>query len=258
MQLLVSALNANIDELILKMNIDSDAIIVNQCEENSYRDIQVGAHEVKVYSFAERGVGLSRNNALLRASAEICLFSDDDIEYVKNYEKIVEAEFENYPKADIILFQFDICPERKTYDNVGFKRVRWYNCGRYPTFCMAFRTASVKKSNVTFSLLFGGGAKYSNGEDSLFLQECIKKGLRVYATQTCLGREEPRESTWFKGYNEKFFVDRGVLYAFLYGSFARIFALRFIIKISKEYRNEMKMSLAYKYISKGIKLAKKI
>ena len=41
-------------------------------------------------------------------------------------------------------------------------------------------------AHITFSLLFGGGAKYSNGEDSLFLKDCLKYGLVVYAVPVCV------------------------------------------------------------------------
>lgn len=255
MQLLVSALNANIDELILKMRINSDAIIVNQCNESNYREVEHLGHTVRVFSFDERGVGLSRNNALMRAGSSIAMFSDDDIEYVDDYEKLVEDEFSKYPKADVLLFEFDICEARRTYHNTKYKRVRWYNCGRYPTFCMAFRTSKVHDRNITFSLLFGGGAKYSNGEDSLFLQECIKKGLKVYVTPTKLGREIEGESTWFKGYNEKFFYDRGVLYRHLYGNVALLFGFRFLIKHKDKIKGEISFKDAYRMMKKGSKVS---
>ena len=46
------------------------------------------------YNLEERGVGLSRNNALLRATGNILLFADDDVRYIDNYEKIIQTEFE--------------------------------------------------------------------------------------------------------------------------------------------------------------------
>lgn len=45
-----------------------------------------------------------------------------------------------------------------------------------------------------------------------------------------IGRENGRPSTWFHGYNEKFFYDRGVLYRFLYGWAALPMAVRFLLK----------------------------
>ncbi|MFI3175861.1 MAG: glycosyltransferase family A protein [Eubacteriales bacterium] len=257
MQLLVSAMNQELESLVKQMKIASNAIIINQCGVVSYEShpIEIGqgaVRTVQCYSFAERGIGLSRNNALLRATDELSLFSDDDIEYVKGYEQLIEEEFAKHTEADVILFQFDVCPSRKTYHTTSYHRVRWHNCGRYPTFSMAIRTSRIHERNITFSLLFGGGAKYSNGEDSLFLQECIRKGLRVYASPILIGREIERPSTWFMGYNEKFFYDRGVLYKHLYGNMAYVFAVRFLMKHKGKMCQTIQVRQAFSHMRRGI------
>ena len=69
-----------------------------------------------------------------------------------------------------------------------------------------------------------------NGEDSLFLHDCLKAGLSVYRTDKALGHELKGESTWFKGYTDKFYFDRGVLYHFLYGNLAFLWGFRFLFK----------------------------
>ncbi len=51
----------------------------------------------------------------------------------------------------------------------------------------------------------------------------------MYASPVTIGREQEEDSTWFSGYHEKFFYDRGVLYRFLYGHLAGIWALRFLL-----------------------------
>ena len=131
-QLLISAMHAEPKELIKKMNVSSDAILINQCDENRYesfcvQDSKGEKRVVESYSFKERGVGLSRNNALLRADKEISLFSDDDIVYVKDYERRIIEEFEKHKEADVLLFNVEVCEERRTYFNTDFHRVRWYN-----------------------------------------------------------------------------------------------------------------------------------
>ena len=78
---MISSVNQNPEELIQKMNIQSEAILVNQCDRNAYEELPANGHKVKVYHFAEKGVGLSRNNALLRATEDIVLFADEDITY---------------------------------------------------------------------------------------------------------------------------------------------------------------------------------
>ena len=105
--------------------------------------------------------------------------------------------------------------------------------------------------------LFGGGAKYSNGEDSLFIHDCLKKGLKIYAVPVIIGHEMEREggSTWFSGYNEKFFYDRGVLYHYLYGIMQKPFALRFILRHKKKMCTEIRPMDALKLMLKGMKEA---
>ncbi|MDD3660756.1 MAG: glycosyltransferase family A protein [Lachnospiraceae bacterium] len=256
LEVLVSAMHQKPDVLIEKMQLESDTIIINQCDQVAYEEIckdgPYGKFKVRFFSFAERGVGLSRNNALLRAQGDILLFSDDDIVYDPGYSKLVIQEFEKHPEADMLLFNFDVIEERKTYDTTEFKRVRTYNCGRYPTFSFAVRREKLHRFNITYSLLFGGGARYSNGEDSLFIRECIRKRMRVYATPVRLGTEEGTPSTWFHGYNEKFFYDRGVLYQELYGRAAKLLAIRFLLKHKNKMCQEISASKAYKLMKNGI------
>lgn len=257
LQVLVAAVNKQVNTLADTMNLETEAFIINQCDHFDYQEYLHKGRLIRCFSMAERGVGLNRNTALMRADKELCLFSDEDIAFYPGYEEMVCKAFENNPDADIITFNFKVDPRRATYYNQKNKRIRWYNYGRYPTFAVAARTESLHRANVSFSLLFGGGAKYSNGEDSLFLHDCLKKGLHLYADTSEIGQEIYRESTWFKGYNEKFFTDRGVLYHYLYGRMAKPFSLRFIYAHREEMLKEMSMKKAYKWMKQGIKEGKK-
>jgi len=103
-------------------------------------------------------------------------------------------------------------------------------------------------------ILFGGGAKYSNGEDSLFLKEFMDKGYRVYTAPVTIGREQRKgESSWFAGYNEKFFYDRGVLYRALYGVLAKPMAIRFLLAHRGKLCKECPLSQAYRRMKEGIR-----
>ena len=255
-QTLVSCVNQDVTAIAEKMNLQTDAIIINQCGGNGYTEYEHDGHRICCYSFAEKGVGLSRNNALLRATADIVLFSDEDIVYEDGYAEKILAEFKTYPDKHILLFNMDVAEGRRTYHTTAPTAVKWYNCGRYPTYSFAIRRERLHQANVTFSLLFGGGAKYSNGEDSIFIRDCLKKKMRALAVPVNIGKEVPRPSTWFHGYNEKFFFDRGVLYAYLYGCMAKPFALRFLLKhrnimFKEDYPISMKE--AYSLMKKGFR-----
>lgn len=255
-QMLVSAVNQDVQTLAQRMNIETDAIVINQCDRFGYAEYEHKGHTVRCFSLKERGVGLSRNNALMRADEKLCIFADEDIVYESGYAKAVEAAFEQHPEADLLLFNVKVAPARRTYWNEGEKRIRWYNYGRYPAYSIAARTEALHKANVSFSLLFGGGAKYSNGEDSLFLKDCLDAGLRLVAVPMVIGEEKERESTWFHGYNEKFFKDRGVLYHFLYGRMAVPFSFRFLLAHGKEMCQEMGLKRAFSLMKDGIREGK--
>ncbi len=251
-QLLISCVDKNIPELLEKLHLDSPAVIVNQCDHEDEEHIAYKGHSVDVYHKHERGVGRSRNMALSKADKDICLFGDEDIVYMEGYETLIENEFSLHPEADGILFQVEVTPERKTYQNDTYGKVSLLNCGRYPAYSMAFRTDKLHNTGVKFSLLFGGGAPYSNGEDSLFIRNLIKAGMNIYKSPVKIGEEIPRPSTWFTGYHEKFFFDRGVLYPFLYGWMAPIWGFRFVFTKRKEICQDIPWTKAYGILLKGI------
>ena len=253
-ELLVSCVRKDPHELADKMNIASDAVIVSQKEDSdSETEFVRGTDHIRVITQTAKGVGLSRNTCLAASVADIILFSDEDIVYEEEYAYKVMREFDAHPEADILLFNVKVCDERRTYWNDDFHQVKWHNCGRYPAYSIAARASALKMSGVRFSLLFGGGAKYSNGEDSLFLSECLKAGLRMYATPVLIGEEIPRPSTWFNGYTEKFFYDRGVLYHFLYGGSAWLWAIRWLLKMKPKYSGVFTFAEARNLLFMGIR-----
>ena len=88
-----------------------------------------------------------------------------------------------------------------------------------------------------------------------FLTEFIKKGYRVYTAPVTIGREEAGESTWFHGYNEKFFHDRGVLYHYLYGWLEWPLALRFLYAHKGTLCTEVSLQQAKQWMREGIREA---
>lgn len=253
LQMLISGMNLDTTHVAENMKLEADAIVINQTDSFGFEEYQYNNRNIRVYSFIEKGVGLSRNNALLRADGDIVLFSDEDIVYNEGYAKAVLDAFEANPDIDMIFFNFDVAEDRQTYHIEKKGRIRSYNCGRYPTYSLAVRREVLHKKGITFSLLFGGGAKYSNGEDSLFIKQCIKSGMKALALPITLGCEVPRPSTWFNGYTDKFFYDRGVLYKALYKGLAKPLALRFLIAHRDIMLTNRKLMDAYKLMTQGMK-----
>ena len=213
-QLIVSTMNRHDDSLIEKMHIQSDAIIVNQADRVGYHETAVGENTVKWYHFNERGVGLSRNSGLMRADADIIQFADDDMEFTDTYMQDVLAEYEKHPEADVILFS-NRCLNKDCmpYPVDTFGRVRRLEAVNFGGARITARREKLLYNNVTFSLLFGGGARYKAGEDTTFIQDCIKAGLKVYKSPVIVSTMKQETSSWFSGFHEQYFVDKGALLA---------------------------------------------
>lgn len=239
-QLLVASMHQMDHSLCQRMNINSDAIIINQCDRNDVEEFFYNDARIKMFSFHERGVGLSRNMALMRADADIIEFADDDMVFTDTYAEDVLSEFEKHPEADVILFNVNsLNPERPLQQFTKYQRISRWRALRYGCARIAVRREKVFYNNISFSLLFGGGAKYSSGEDSLFLQECFRAGLHVYCSPIKIADVQQEVSSWFEGYTDKYFFDTGVLAATLLPWGCRIYALLTALKFRKPPKETM-------------------
>ena len=240
-QVLVACMGQGDDSLYRDMNLQTDAVLANQCDRYEYCEFnEPDGSCVQLVSTADRGVGRNRNKALLFASGEYLLCSDQDMVYVDGYADIVENAFKKCPKADIIVFRLKylnrFTPQKK--ETKKFRRVYLWNCMRYGTARVAMRKGAIDKSCLSFSTLYGGGAKFSSGEDSLFIRDAMRKGLKMYTCPIVIAEVKQEESSWFKGYNDKFFIDKGVLLANAFPALKHLFIYYFaygLRNVSKEY-----------------------
>ena len=225
-QLLVSTMNQTDDSILDEMRIQSDAIIINQCDHVAKRTLSKNGKTIQFYSFDERGIGLSRNTAFMRATADIVEFADDDMILSPTYEQDVLREFEAHPEADVILFSIEsLNPERPLlkideFARVGIREALKYGCAR-----LAVRREKLLYHNLSLSLLFGGGAKYGSGEDTVFLQELLHAGLHIYKSPIKVADVKQTQSSWFDGFTEKYYADKGALFAAAMPGFCYIYAI---------------------------------
>lgn len=167
-EMLVSAVNQDVRALAKRMNIRTGAVIINQCGEFGYEEYRHNSHTIRCYSLKERGVGLSRNSALMRAGGEIAVFSDEDIIYEDGYEEKIEKAFRQYEDADILLFNVKVAPARRTYWNEKAKRIHWYNYGRYPAYSIVARTEALHRANVSFPCFLEAARNTAMGKTAFF------------------------------------------------------------------------------------------
>ncbi|MDD2362489.1 MAG: glycosyltransferase [Oscillospiraceae bacterium] len=200
---------------IEEMNIKSDVVFANQSDHEGYDEITFDGYRARMVTTSLRGVGKNRNIALLYADSEIGLLADDDVRYADNYVETVCGAFNEIPDADVIIFNIYSTSEHIDRKPTQIKkRGRLNKLSRNPFGGprISFRISSVKKANLWFTLLFGGGCLFSSGEDSLWLRNALHKGLKIYKYPKTIGSVSMEESSWFNGFDEKLYYGKGAYY----------------------------------------------
>ncbi len=214
LQVLVATMYQKNFSLFEKMNIQCDAVLANQDFENRYEKEEINGCKVIMRTTDTRGVGKNRNAALFDANADILLFSDEDNEYVDGYCKMVLNEFERMPKAEAIIFSLEFIKNGQV-DSVKKnknKRLHMFNALKHGAAALAIRQESLLKYNIRFSELFGGGCIYGSGEDSIFIIDLLRNGCKVYTSDVIIAKNVIDSSSWFTGFNKKYYYDRGALF----------------------------------------------
>lgn len=231
-EILLSCLNADFHILDKNKYLNTDVLIVNQCDENGYEEKTNDKYLCRMIKTKNRGLSLSRNELLLNMNGDIGVICDDDVVYNVKYEEIIRKAFKEFNEADIIVFNVET--KNNSYDSPTKRITEKRKSPRnkyYASVQIAFKKESLYKNNIFFDLNFGSGSTYSSGEESLLLCEARKKGLTIYEYPECIGTVDCSTSTWFKGYNKKFFFDKGAwlkaAYPYLYMIYKYYYILRF-------------------------------
>ena len=231
LELLLSTMNLKVADLD-NMNIHTPCIVINQCGKVGYKEYK----NFRIYDTDDIGISRSRNMAIAKSKADILLFCDNDCVYNDDYYETILNFYKEHEDADMVFFNMSI------YDNsikpdTKVKRVFWYNYQRYAAYRISFRRESVFSKNINLCSLFGGNSMYSHGEDTIFIRDFLKDNMRLYASSDYIGKviDNDYESTWFRGYDDKFFFDKGALFCALSPHFKYLQCTLYVLR-HKEVR----------------------
>ena len=187
MQILVPTVNARFDPA--RAGVDPNVcVVVNQLipeggDETTCKCYDRAAAEgfAVLEECREQGLSRSRNRAIDLAAAEICLLADDDQVYAPDACDRVAAAFARFPEADVITFMEKTAPDgvlRKPYPRhsrphsiLSVWRVRAPE--------IAFRRSRVLEAGLYFDPAFGVGSRYISAEETIFLTDALRKGLKL-------------------------------------------------------------------------------
>lgn len=216
---LISTMYQDDYSLLDKMNINTNAVVVNQCEREVITKFIYRDHEIVWIDSKDRGLSKSRNLALRNANGTICLLCDDDEVLYKGYETHILKAFDDIEKSDIIVFNINRIgwnEEEKLFERV--RKIPKYKT--YGSVHLSFRLDSIVNNNISFDTEFGAGSgKYNCAEDALFCLKCHRNKLNMFSYPAVISDVYCEKSSWFSGYNEKYFFDTG---AFLSKAYPKI------------------------------------
>lgn len=236
-ELLVSTMNKNDYELIKKMNIQSNAIIINQCDRTDRKEMKINGYNVIWIDVQERGLSRSRNMALKNSTADYCLICDDDEILADGYASIIEESFSKVNNADIIAFDFIKRGSQNRYTKIfeygNSKKVSkapYFKC--YCSIRLAFRRKKIIANNLYFDERFGAGSgMILSGEETLWQVKAKRVGLKIFHVPYVIAELIQQESSWFDGFNNKYFYDLGACLSVNYPFLCHILKYYYVINI---------------------------
>lgn len=240
LEVLLSTMNQTSTSFIEKMNTNSDVLVVNQCDKYDYSEEHYKNKLIRMISNTNRGLSRSRNEALLNATGDICVLCDDDVVYKDDYVDVILEAFNKIKDADIIVFNTNKLNCSSVMSRKKITKIR--KAPRYKTYGsvrLAFNLKSLQKKNIWFDVNFGAGSTYGAGEESLVLREARKRGLKIYEHPAFIADVDYATSSWFDGYSEKFFFDKGAWLAAAYPCFKYFFVYYYILKFRKHSTNRI-------------------
>lgn len=250
-EVLVSTMNQTDYSLVEKMRISTDAVVVNQCQEDSVIEYDYNGNRIKWINSTTRGLSVSRNICLSEARGEICLIADDDLEYVEGYAEIVQKAFENNKKASIIRFKvlgieekFKDYPEKT--EKIGLLK--------------SMKISSVeiamlrnKVAGLKFDEYIGAGTRFCMGEENAFLVHSIKKGLKIHYSPQVISGLHITSSSWKDIPAERYFISRGAAFEAMDLKIVHLLIIQFAVRKRNMFDQSLSVIKRIKLMENGRK-----
>ena len=238
--------NKQYNDLLKNMNIKNNSVVINQCPGSDKLLNLSNDKNNRIYSYSNKGLSISRNNAISKSKADICILADDDLRYNENYQQIVLNAYEKYPEADLIAFYVSSDNPNNVKPKLSFGKVGLLKSFKIQSVQLTFRRDKIQEKNIKFDELFGAGTELYMGEENIFIFDCIKSGLHLYSYPVEFAKLNNRESSWFKGYDEKYFQVKSACFYRMSKFFWLFLCIQFIVRKYKIYKKDISSFKALK------------
>ncbi len=255
LEILVTTMHQQGFEKYHSMNLRTPAVIANQADRDETVEQVINGQKVTLVTTSARGTSRNRNTALAHATGDVLMFADDDITFYDNYEEIVLSELDKHPEADAIRFNIRQVDGRKTTITpiTQFTRATRTNITQYGVWGIAIRKSVFERHQLRFDENFGPGTENSCGEDTIFLQELMKKKVCLYLSPETIADIDQTVSSWFEGYDhERYFVTAGRVLARIYPLLSYGLVVRSAVKCARNKKSKLSFLSILKAYYKGV------
>ena len=218
---LISCMHQEDTSIIERSNVQTDAVVVNQCDKDEILDFDYinkkgDKCHVRFINTTERGLSKSRNMAISNAWGDIILLCDDDEVFTDDYESSVIHQFETHPSFSIIAFK--LIYERKKFGDKEqvFNR---FTATSLSSAQLAFKRNEILKTDVVFDTMLGSGSGNGGGEENKYMFQLLGKGLKVIYVPVLIAEIKSNgPSLWFEGYTDQYIINEGWCYRRIFGT----------------------------------------
>ena len=250
LDILMSCMHQADGRLVADSHITGNAVVINQCDREEIIEFPTENGTARMICTTQRGLTKSRNMAIAESDADVCLLCDDDENFVYGYEEKILSAYERLPQADVVIFRMvnRDCP----FGDVP-RQLKFPHTMHVASWQISFRRDSLLRTGVRFDELLGAGTGNGAEEELKFLLDCQRAGLQIWYAPVAIASVAQAESTWFDGFNEKFFYDRGATTRYILGApLAAAYGLYYVARKRGMYGNTITPAKALGAIFRGM------
>lgn len=238
-------------KLLNEMNLFCPTILRNQTDDNSQIETIINNQKVTVINAKDSGLSKNRNELLKLVNSDYVFFADDDEKFYNNTESIVLDSFEQ-TNCDAIVFNYNVINKKRDYKHYLGKPKRCKKRQLMSTGVVRFVFKTKSIMNLKFDEKIGSGTKYLCGEDSLFINNYLKKTKRVYFNEKIICTIDQTTTLWKnKILSKEYLHVKGYVYKKIYGILYPFVCIRFLLKSRRfNLENLREIFKGYKIISK--------
>lgn len=251
LEVLMSCMHQSDAALVRKSKITGNCVVINQCDREENAEFASENGVIRMVSTKQRGLTKSRNLAIAKAQADICLLCDDDEQFVPDYEKKILDAYDQLPQADVVIFKM---ANRTPSFPDKIMRLRFPQTMKVSSWQISFRRKKLLEAGVGFDENLGAGSGNGAEEELKFLLDCQRAGLQIWYVPTAIATVAQEASTWFGGFDETFFENRGATTRYILGTvLASVYAVYYIVRKRNMFQDTISPGKALKAVFRGIR-----